>query len=167
MNQHRLGTLLRSSAALLLVALAACKSMCSDGGACPPHLTQADKEAIAANSDAWLKAVRAQDWKTVAATYTQDAMLLPPNMPVVSGRDAIQAFFTQFPPIVSMEVADVEVDGCCTVAYVRGTYSMAIAPPGAGTLRETGKYIEIRRKEADGRWLKLRDMFSSDEPAAH
>ncbi|NOT30632.1 MAG: DUF4440 domain-containing protein [Planctomycetes bacterium] len=119
------------------------------------------------NSETWLKAVRASDWKAVAATYTQDAMLLPPNMPAVSGRDAILAFFTQFPPIVSMEVADVEMDGCGTAAYVRGTYRMTVAPPGAGTLQETGKYIEIRRKGADGRWLKSRDMFSSDEPAPH
>lgn len=167
MNPPRLATLLRSSAALTLVALAACKSMCNDGAACPPNLTAADRAAIAANTAEWLAGVRASDWKAVAATYTQDAMLLPPNMPAVVGRDAIQAFFTQFPPIVSMDVTDVEMDGCCTVAYTRGTYRLSIAPPGAGTLHETGKYIEIRRKESDGRWLKLRDMFSSDEPAPH
>lgn len=156
----------RIAAVLVVVALSACKSMeCCEPEACEASLSKEDRAAISANAEAWLRAVRAADWAATAATYTTDAMLLPPNEPAVSGREAIRQWFAAFPPIVSMEVEDSEVGGCCGVAYVRGTYHFAIAPPGAGTIHETGKYIEIRRKQADGTWLKLRDMFSSDEPA--
>ncbi|MFN0009251.1 MAG: YybH family protein [Planctomycetota bacterium] len=158
----------RAVAVLTLVALSACKSMeCCEPQACTASLSKADRAAISANSAAWLKAVRAADWAATAAGYTTDAMLMPPNMPAISGREAIHEFFATFPPIVSMEVEDTEVGGCCDVAYVRGTYRMAIAPPGMDTIHESGKYIEIRRKQADGTWLKLRDMFSSDGPAPH
>lgn len=156
----------RIAAVLVLVAVSACKSMeCCEVEECEATLSNADRAAISANSEAWLKAVRAADWAGVAATYTDDAALMPPNQPAVSGRAAIRAWFEAFPPLVSMELTDTEVGGCCDVAYVCGTYRLAIAPLGAGTIHETGKYIEIRRKQADGTWLKLRDMFSSDEPA--
>ncbi len=154
------------AAAAVLTALSACKSMdCWEPAARTAELSQEDRAAIAANGDVWLKAVRAADWAAAAATYTTDAMLLPPNEPAVTGRETIRKWFTAFPPIVSMDVEGVEVEGCCDVAYVRGTYRLAIAPPGAGTIRETGKYLEIHRKQADGSWLKSRDMFSSDAPA--
>jgi len=155
-------------AALLAVALSACSSTrCCEATARSATLTQADRAAIAENSQAWLRAVRAADWAAVAATYTEDAMLLPPNQPAVVGREAIREWFAAFPPLASMEIVDEEAGGCCDVAYVRGTYRLTIAPPGADAIHDTGKYIEIRRKQADGAWLKLRDMFSSDEPAMH
>ena len=161
-------TLPRLAAVLALVFLSACQcTMCCGVEASEATLTPADRAAISANSAAWLKAVRAADWAAVAATYASDAMLLPPDQPAVSGREAIRQWFAAFPPLVSMDVEDTEVDGCCDVAWVRGTYRLAIAPPGAGTIHETGKYVEIRRRQADGSWLKLRDMYSSDEAAPH
>jgi ketosteroid isomerase-like protein len=158
----------RYAAALALVALSACKSVeCREPMACGASLSAADRAGISANSAAWLQAVRAADWNAVAATYAADAMLLPPNEPAISGREAIRQWFAAFPPLVSFDLEDLEVGGCCDVAYVRGTYDLALSLPGAGTVRERGKYIEIRRKQADGSWLKLRDMFSSDQPLPH
>lgn len=156
----------RFAAALALVVISACKCTdCSESATCKANLPDADRAAIAANSTTWLTAVRAANWSAVAATYTPDALLMPPNEPAVSGRDTIRQWFAAFPPIVSMDLEAKEVDGCCDIAYVRGTYHLAISPPGAGTIHETGKYLEIKRKQADGSWLMLRDMFSSDAPA--
>jgi len=153
-------------ALLALALLPACQSTaCCEPHTCATRLTETDRAGIAKNSEAWLAAVRARDWAAVAATYVDDAMLLPPNMPAVSGRAAIRGFFEGFPPIVSMDLTDAEVEGCCDVAYVRGNYRMSFAPPGAGgTVQESGKYIEIRWRQADGSWLKKHDMFSSDAP---
>ena len=150
------------------LALPACQGTDAGAGARAgsgggPALSAADRTAIAANSADWLAAVRKADWSAVAAAYTQDAMLLPPEQPAVAGRDAIAKWFAAFPPIISMELDDQETDGRGDVAYVRGAYRLVVAPPGAGTVRETGKYIEIRRRQPDGSWLKLRDMFSPDE----
>ncbi|MCE9592979.1 MAG: DUF4440 domain-containing protein [Planctomycetes bacterium] len=160
MNIHPL----RLVAALVLVLLAACKCAdCAAPAACSKSLSQADREALAANSAAWLKAVRASDWDAVAAGYTDDAMLLPPNQPVVSGRDAIRAWFAAFPPLVFIVSEDLEVGGCCDTAFVRGEYVLLTATAQSGeTMEETGKFIEIRRKQADGTWLTLRDIFNAD-----
>lgn len=159
MNTHPL----RFVAALFLVLLAACKCMdCAAPETCSNSLSAADRTALATNSEAWLKAVRASDWDAVAASYAEDAMLLPPDQPVVIGRDGIRAWFAAFPPLVSMTTKDVEVEGCCDLAYVRGTYQLEVRTSETSTHHETGKFIEIRRKQADGTWLKLRDIFNAD-----
>jgi hypothetical protein len=46
-----------------------------------------------------------------------------------------------------------------------GSYTMAITPPGApGPVKDTGKFVTILRRQADGKWLGVVDMFSSDLP---
>ena len=52
------------------------------------------------------------------------------------------------------------------LAYVLGTYTMTIVPPGApGPIEDSGKYIEIRRRQPDGSWLISTDIFNSDLPS--
>jgi ketosteroid isomerase-like protein len=49
---------------------------------------------------------------------------------------------------------------------VLGTYTMTIVPPGApGPVNDSGKYVEVRRKQSDGSWLIAVDIFNSDLPA--
>ncbi|NIM47978.1 MAG: hypothetical protein GTO22_01735 [Gemmatimonadales bacterium] len=58
----------------------------------------------------------------------------------------------------------VETGGGGDVAYARGTYLLTIAVEGAEPTTDTGKYIEIRRKQPDGSWPIAIDMFNSDLP---
>ncbi len=60
------------------------------------------------------------------ATYTEDAVLMPPNGPAVQGRDDIQAFWESFPPVADLDLANVEIAGRGDLAYVRGTYKLKI-----------------------------------------
>ena len=58
------------------------------------------------------------------------------------------------------------VEGREDLAYVLGTYTMTIAPPGApGPVKDSGKFVTVLRRQPDGRWLVAVDMFSSDLPA--
>lgn len=139
---------------------------CQPADQAPAELTAEQIEAIQAISDALERADNAGDWDAVAALYTQDAILLPPNAPAVTGRSAIREFFASLPPINSFNLQVEEIVGRGDLAYVRGTYSMELAPAGAPEpIRDTGKYIEIRRKQADGSWLLSRDIFNSSQPA--
>jgi ketosteroid isomerase-like protein len=158
---HR--SLSRLTVVVLLAVASACKSTGGEASpaCCSTSLSESDLAGIHANSEAWLKAVRAADWDAVAAGYTSDALLMPPDQPAVIGREGIRAWFAGFPPLVSMATKDIEVDGCCDLAYVRGTYQLEVRTSETTTHREAGKYIEIRRKQADGTWLKSHDMFSA------
>jgi len=128
-------------------------------------LSDEDVAANEAITDAYIQAVRTEDWMAVAALYTEDAVLMPPNTPMIQGREAIQAWNEASPPITEFNLTIVEIDGRGDLAFVRGTYSMTIALEDApGPIQDTGKYIEIRRKQEDGSWLIAVDMFNSDLP---
>jgi len=125
-------------------------------------------EDVAANeaiTDAYVQAVRTEDWMAVAALYTEDAVLMPPNQPIVQGREAILTWLEAFPTLTEFNLIAKEIDGCGDLAFVVGIVSMTTAPEGAPEpIQDTGKFIEIRRKQEDGSWLIAVDMFNSDLP---
>ena len=143
--------------AVLAVSVAACT-----GGAA--SLSDADIAAIEEVSASFTTAANADDWSGLAALYTEDAVLMPPNGPAVQGRADIEAFFAAFPPFSGLALNEVQIDGRGDLAFVRGTFSMTIEMEGMPAVQETGKYIEIRRKQADGSWLLATDIFNSDTP---
>jgi uncharacterized protein (TIGR02246 family) len=112
-----------------------------------------------------VKAANASEWGKVAALYTEDGVLLAPNLPAIKGRKAIEDYMAGFPPISDMAFEILEVDGGRDIAYVWGNYSMTIKPEGADPIHDKGKFLEIRKKQSDGSWLILRDMYNSDVAA--
>jgi len=151
-----------ASILLFLLALSACQQAIETG---PTALSDADRAAIEAQSQAFVQGMNAGDRAAVAATYTEDAVLLPPNAPAIHGRSGIEAAFDEFPPISDFRITNTEVEGVGDLAYVVGTYSMTLTPEGADPVQDTGKFIEIRRRQADGSWALYRDIYNSDLPA--
>jgi len=117
--------------------------------ACQPTSAKLSEADIAAN----------------AAMFTANGVFMPPNQPAVEGRAAIQAWFAAFPALSEFTVQVVEIDGRGDVAYARGTYALTIAAAGrTPAMPDHGKYLEIRRRQSDGRWLTALDIFNSDVP---
>lgn len=131
----------------------------------PPGLTEADRAAIESLHTEFAAAVVAGDFAKVAAMYTDDASLMAPNAPVVTGRMAIQQVLTTFPPMGEMKLITHEVHGSSDVAAVRGTFAILMAPPGSPAISDTGSYAELWRKQADGKWLMAWDIWNSHKPA--
>jgi len=141
-----------------ILALAACNTA-------PLSLTEAETASIRAVSDEFTKNMVAGDFAAVTKLYTEDANVMPPGGPSAAGRPAIEAFMAAFPKVTEMTFDLNEVDGRGDLAYVRGAYRMTMEIPGApGPVTDEGKFIEIRRREADGRWLIAVDIFNSDLP---
>ena len=137
--------------------------------ACQPPLavlTDADRNAIRVTNDRFVKAALAADWAALASTYTEDGIVLPPNGPEVRGRAAIQKFYAG-PKVTVLKVNLVEIDGQGDLAYTRGTYDIEVMPPGArAPTKDTGKFVDVWRKQPDGSWLDTRDIWNSDRPSA-
>jgi uncharacterized protein (TIGR02246 family) len=128
-------------------------------------LSQADIAKINEVSQMFVKGMLAKNWSAVAALYVDDAVLNPPHQPAVNRRTAINAWFEKFPPLTAFTLNNVQVEGRDDLAYVLGTYTMTIVPPGGpGPINDSGKYVEVRRRQADGRWLIAVDIFNSDLP---
>jgi ketosteroid isomerase-like protein len=132
----------------------------------PRGLSAADVASIKAADKAWGEAALARDWDKVAALYTTDAILLPPNAPAVEGRENIRKNLANFPPLSKMDITVLETRGEGNLAYVRGAYTMTIPVEKGDLITETGKFLEIRLRQPNGEWLLYRDMYSSDNAPA-
>lgn len=131
----------------------------------PAGLSDADRAAIDSTSRVFVRHALANDFAALTRDYySDDAIVLPPNAPAVTGHGAIEAMFKTFPPITAFELRTEEVEGSADLAYVRGRYTMTMSPPGTPAIADSGKYLEIWRKQSDGSWKSVRDMFSSDIP---
>ncbi len=113
------------------------------------------------------EAFAAGDAATVAAFYTDDGKILPPNMPMINGPQEIQGFFEGARDMgmrgIMLNAVDVEFNG--DLAYEVGTYSIDIELEGGQRTTDVGKYLMVLKRQADGSWKMAADMFSSDAPA--
>lgn len=117
-------------------------------------LPPADVTRINEVTESFTKAVLAKDWKALAALYVEDGVLYPPGETAVKGRAAIEACVSALPPTKEFTLRNTRVDGQDDLAYVQGTYTMTIATPGKSEPDvDSGYYLEIRRRQPDGRWL--------------
>ena len=121
--------------------------------------------AIRALNEAFVQHFNAGDADGLArAVYAEDARLLPPNHPMITGRaqiaEALRGLFEAGLGGLIVDAYEVEVAASGDLAYAIGTFSLARPAP------DRGKFVEVYRRQADGSWRCVADMFSSDQPAA-
>jgi uncharacterized protein (TIGR02246 family) len=149
------------TALLFMAPLAACQAPAPEVG----PLSEEDVAAIEASTDGFAETAVAGDWAALAALFTEEAVLMPPNGPVVEGRVVIQAFLEPFPPITQFESTIVQIDGRGDLAFVRASYSQGYIDEGTPeSIHITGKYVQIWRKQPDGKWLIAAHIFNFDLP---
>jgi len=125
-------------------------------------LAQADeysKPSLKDMTPKWQAAYNAGDAAALAALYTTDGVLHPPNSAPVDGREAIEAFWT-----VALE------SGGSTELTVKDMYSMGESAAEVGMWVGTGAdgshadhgHYTLIYKNVDGRWQIASDMWNSD-----
>jgi uncharacterized protein (TIGR02246 family) len=121
------------------------------------------RDAIAAGVENFMATFNRGDAAGLAALYTENGQILPPNSDFVTGRQAIQAFWqgAMDMGIKSVKLETVEVEGYGDTAIEVGKYTLS---GEAGQVLDTGKYIVIF-KQVDGQWKLHRDIFNSSMPA--
>jgi uncharacterized protein (TIGR02246 family) len=113
-----------------------------------------------------VEALLAEDWDRFAATFTEDAVRMPPNEPLHQGREAIREWAeVNWGPLTLTEFTQTMsgIEGRGDLAYVRGSYSATSEVPGlAEPVSDVGKVVAIMRKQDDGRWLVSVAIYNSD-----
>jgi uncharacterized protein (TIGR02246 family) len=134
----------------------------------PPVDTKGAEDAVRAASTAWSKAAASRDTATVGSYYADDAVVLPPNAPLVTGKDAAQkAWSAMLIPGNSVQWTPVKVavSSSGDMAYDRGTYTASMTGADGKVMSDTGKYLCVWKKQADGSWKAIEDSWNSDLPA--
>ncbi len=125
-------------------------------------LTPQDVAALHQIAERDASLVRARNWDTLTAEYSEDAVRMPPNGPSVQGRDAIHKMLDQTPPITAFNFRQIDLQGDGRLAFMRAAWSITVSPPGAKPVSDSGKILVVFRKQADGSWLRVVDAWNSD-----
>lgn len=125
-------------------------------------------EAIGALDAQFMKAANAKDSAAlVRAFYAPNAVLMPPNHPIAEGREGIRGFLQG---LMDSGFAGIKLETTSTasagdLAYGRGKYTLSLSPPGGAPVEHIGKYIVVYRRQANGAWRAVADIFNSDRAA--
>ena len=153
-------TAVLATAAVAIVLLSGCSGQQdSSKPATAAELSQMNKD--------FAKALLARDATAASMLYTEDASLLPPNEPIVTGRKNIQQYWQG---LIDAGIVDVSVTTLATgsdgdLGYEIGHYHLAIRQPDGKVAAEDGKYTELLRRSADGTWKSIYGMWNADSPA--
>ncbi len=131
-----------------------------------PEDTAEVRQAIEAINKQFADAVKRGDAAAVAALYTEDARLLPPNGPMIVGREAIQnSEQSDFDAGVSgdLQLTTLEVGVVRDLAYEIGEYAHTIQPDEGEAIKDQGKYVVVWKRE-NGEWKLDVDIWNSSMP---
>ena len=97
--------------------------------------------------------------------YTEDAVLLEPAAPPVSGRVALLELARSMKPIASATINSDHIEGSGNVAYSYGTAKWVSGRSPDATSTSHVRQILAWRKEADGVWRIAMEAFLPLESA--
>lgn len=155
----------RNFAPVLCAFIAVMLFASSCGQQPPPDTRVADESTIRELDVKWSKAASAKDLATTVSYYSDDASLLPPNTAIQSGKPAIRATWEALlgsVDSIAWQPNKIEVSKSGDMAYLIGVYQMASKNPQGRTVLDRGKYVEVWKKQSDGNWKAVADIFNSD-----
>jgi len=136
----------------------------------PPDTRAADEAAVRKADTDWSTAAQSKQVDGWVAFYTDDTVMLPPNDKLTSGKDDIRKAVTGLLTMPGLSLhwqpTRVEVARSGDLAYSYGAYELTYNHAKGKPINDRGKYTEVWKKQSDGAWKCVLDMWSSDLPAA-
>ncbi|MCU0223372.1 MAG: DUF4440 domain-containing protein [Acidobacteria bacterium] len=124
----------------------------------------ANAKALARLDDDWSAAAATRDAAKVASFYADDALAYPPNEPVAVGKAAAQkvwaAYFAEPSFRISWKTTHAGVNG--DLGFTSGSYEDSYKGADGKLVQEKGKYLCVWKKQKDGNWKAIHDMWNSD-----
>ena len=115
----------------------------------------------------YLEFYNSGNYEGVASLHTEDAVVMPPNVPARIGKDQIMSAIKEevdmgFTDLKFIE-NDIKIFG--NLAYDEGSYSLNVkSEKGEVIDNDSGKYLVVWEKQNDGSWLMKKDIWNSDLP---
>jgi uncharacterized protein (TIGR02246 family) len=118
----------------------------------------------------WSAAAGAKDVDKTVSFYSNDAIVMPPNASAATTKESIRSAWKEMlaspGAAISWRTTKVEVAKSGDLAYVSGTYEETMTDASGKPVKDHGKYVEVWKKQADGSWKVVADIWNSDLPVA-
>jgi ketosteroid isomerase-like protein len=129
-------------------------------------LSAGDSTAIAGSDSAFVAAANGGNVEALVSLYAVDAALLPPNLPLQRGRAAVRRYWGGLLDAYTLrfEIAPDLIEGRGDLAYNLGHYRFTAVPKvkSAPGIADEGKFVVILKKQDDGSWKYVADIFNSN-----
>lgn len=125
------------------------------------------ESALRAQEDAWLKAFQAHDLNKALTFLAPGAVAMAPNAPAAKTPKELHDGYAPLAAPdtrINFKADYVAVSG--DLGVTSGPYQLTMMENGK-KVDDKGKYVTVWKKQADGSWKAIRDIFNSDLPAAH
>ena len=151
-------------------AIGVCRSALPSFAAGAPTIEADDMDAsakaLAKLDDDWSKAAATKDADRVASFYAEDAIAYPPNEPLAAGRAAAKkvwaSYFAEKTFSISWKTTHAEVSKSGELGFTSGTYEDSFTGTDGKLVSEKGKYLCVWKKQKDGTWKAVHDMWNAD-----
>jgi ketosteroid isomerase-like protein len=124
------------------------------------------EDSILAADLAWEKVYSAKDLEKTVAFCDEEGSMLVPNSPIVTGKAAMaKAIASDFAlGDLAWHVNKAVVARSGELGYTSGAYEQKVRDASGKIILDKGKYLTVWKKQKDGSWRVLMDMFNSDLP---
>ncbi|MGZ0016390.1 YybH family protein [Yeosuana sp. AK3] len=111
------------------------------------------------------KALVAKDANAAANLYTENASLLPPNEPIVTGRENIKNYWQGAidAGLIAASVKTIDAGSDGDLGYEIGTFELKFQSEDGSIITDIGKYTELLKRNSEGQWISIYGMWSSNE----
>jgi ketosteroid isomerase-like protein len=135
----------------------------------PTPDTRAGEETAIRQADlAWSKAMTDKQLDVTVSYYAEEASMFPPNAPTATGKNAIHNVWAQFFAmrgfLVTCHPTKIEASRSGDIGYTQGPYDLAYSDATGKTVKDRGRYLAVWKKQSDGAWRVVADIFNSDLP---
>ncbi len=137
-----------------------------ESAAVESQVTRADEAAIKGVHLRETRAIEGKDASGLLALFDSDLVVMPPHEPPIVGKAALRSWFLRLTDEFSIDLdtsaEEVKVTG--DWAYERFSFRHTMTPTGGGEpTTARGKGIHVYRRQSDGSWKLVRDLWNSDE----
>ncbi len=129
----------------------------------------AEAAAISKADSEWDQASAAKSAERWLSYYTDDAIMMPPGENVCKDKASREASIKNMFAIPGMSLrfqdTKVEVSRMGDLGYAAGVYQWTSKDAKGKDYHETGKYCETWKKQSDGNWKCIVDIWNADAPS--
>ena len=142
---------------------------CTVACASASHPADARSQILRLDAE-WSEAAQRRDVEQVLSFWTEDARVFPPGTSAIVGKQAIREYVSksfQIPGFgISWKTTDVAVSRVCYLAYATGTNRVTFTGTDGEPVVVEGKAVTVWRRDANGEWKCIIDIWNDVTPPA-